>query len=481
MGTAFSWFLARSYLLARRVNLLGMGGVALSVWALIVVVAVFSGFIKGIRSNIRNATPELLITDLPTESSFEEVYGRVEDDPDVVAGSPRLRHYGLYYPIGRGATRLQRSDEAPLSALAFEYVELVGIDSELESTVVNLRSWLENASRKVEDLDHPLTVSKQQFARARELGNAQPLASDRRRLRTPPGILFGAYRTRASRMIRGQEVSLVSARMDRSDPGKPELRKIRRVFAFSGAFNSGHQVFDQTGGLVDIEQLRTMLGHDAGDPASVDLVTDVALRIRAGADLDTVAARLRDKVGDASVLTWEQQNSLFLGAVDQERGMMKLILFAIAVVSTFLIYATMHMMVTQKIKDIGILSALGSSPRGIKQLFLICGVTIGGVGCTVGALIGCTTAIYLDAIDRYVIRGVVSDVATFVSELVGGGAVQLELFPSQLFDLEQIPIVLEPTWIMQVVCGAFAMTLIAAWLPAHRAARFQPVRALGYE
>ena len=46
---AFSWSLAVHYLHSRKVTLLGIGGVALAVWALIVVIGVFSGFVSGIR------------------------------------------------------------------------------------------------------------------------------------------------------------------------------------------------------------------------------------------------------------------------------------------------------------------------------------------------------------------------------------------------------------------------------------------------
>ncbi len=98
MPAAFSWFLATRYLVTRRVNALGVGGVAVAVWALIVVIAVFSGFIGEIRDSIRTSSPELLLTNLAPDRdhSYEALREVIEADQDVLATAPRLSHYGIY-------------------------------------------------------------------------------------------------------------------------------------------------------------------------------------------------------------------------------------------------------------------------------------------------------------------------------------------------------------------------------------------------
>ena len=101
MISAYSTFLARRYLFSRWVNVLGTIGVAVAVWALIVVVAVFSGFIGEIREGIRGATPDLLLSGLAEDTSFAAVDLALRDDRDVASTAPRLRHYGMYYPYGR--------------------------------------------------------------------------------------------------------------------------------------------------------------------------------------------------------------------------------------------------------------------------------------------------------------------------------------------------------------------------------------------
>ena len=46
-------FLAIRYLLTRPINLLGMGGIAIGVWALVVVVSLFSGFLQVIEEHVQ--------------------------------------------------------------------------------------------------------------------------------------------------------------------------------------------------------------------------------------------------------------------------------------------------------------------------------------------------------------------------------------------------------------------------------------------
>ncbi|MEC8251958.1 MAG: ABC transporter permease, partial [Planctomycetota bacterium] len=58
---------------------------------------------------------------------------------------------------------------------------------------------------------------------------------------------------------------------------------------------------------------------------------------------------------------------------------------------------------------------------------------------------------------------------------------QIELFPRGLFDLDEVPCHLEPSWVATVALGAVALSVIVAFLPARKAARLNPVTALSYE
>lgn len=467
MIPAYSGFLAWRYLRTRWVNLLGMLGVAVAVWALIVVIAVFSGFIDEIRSSIRIATPDLLCTGLPLDTSYAELDEVLRADPDVAATAPRLRHHGMYFPYGRVGRRIQQTRGLVTSPLAFDFVELIGVDPAKELETTGLATWIEQGiddGYPVADPEHPLYVPPEREerwrVRSRQPGTPGPLID------TSPGILLSTRRLATGRLELGQQLSVVTARFVRVD-GDTDLVEVRRYFAVAGGFETRHRVLDDTTALIGIDALREMLGQHPDDPFAVDVVSDVAIRVRAGADSAVVAARLQDALAadfGASVLTWEEQNHVFLGAVDQERGMMKLILFAVMLVSAFLIYSTLHMTVTQKIKDIGILSSMGAAPSGVLRIFLISGAVVGVVGCALGVVTGVLSAYYLN------------DVNDWMRARFG-----VELFPTELYALDRVPYDIEPGWVVQVALLALAITLLAAWLPARRAARMDPVRALAYE
>lgn len=475
MASAYSWFLALRYLLSRWVNILGMGGVAVSVWALIVVVAVFSGFIEGTRTDTRNGAPDILVAGLPHEASFTEFDRTIRDVPGVAATAPRLSHFSLYYVLDRFMVRVGLTDPMPISGLGFDFIEVVGIDPEREAQTTKFRDWLTDAGIPVENLDRPFSMSPERFAHVRRERDPEAEVP----LRTPPGILIGDTRARSSWISYGSELSLVSAR----EPGNSddEIRKVRRVFAVGGTVSTRNRVFDSTKALVHIDEMRELLGYGIFDP---DVVDAIAVRAEPGSDLVTLAAAIEAAFDDPNIraLTWEQQNGILLGTVDHERAMMKIILLTLTLVAAFLIYATMNMMVTQKIKDVGILSAIGASERGIRDVFLLCGSTIGVVGSSVGAVSGWLTARYLDEINRYFIGGTVTDCVNAVRSWVGAAEIErLSIFPPTLYSIDRIPVLIEPAWIAQVVTVALFTTLFAAWLPARRAAHLEPVRALGYE
>lgn len=468
MPSAFAWHLAFRFLLTRWVNLLSATGVAVAVWALIVVIAVFSGFIGDIRDNLHSATPDLLVTDLPADQDEAPVRAVTDADPDVIASAPRAEHYGVIFYRGRRIELLPTQNTREAEPADINFVRVLGIDAQAEARTTGLTAWLEGVrpAARVGNLEQPFAI-EDEVART-GLAISAPDIDPNLRF---DGILLGEHRLRDSDWgadyQRGRMLDLVSARFVEGDDGM-EPAEIKASFQEAGAFASRHRTFEATTALVPIESVRTMLGHDAEDEESVALVTSVALKLADNANITAARQRIADSLAAADiscrVLTWEQQNATFLGAVDQERNMMKVVLFAVMLIAAFLIYATLHMMVVQKTKDIGVLSALGGDRGSIQGTFLICGFVIGMLGCTLGAALGLLSLVYLNPFNDW------------LYDTYG-----LELFPRTLYDLPEIPWRLEPTWLVQVLVGALLLTLFVAWLPARRAARMRPVEALSYE
>lgn len=494
MIDAFGPFLALRYLWRRPIMLLGILGVTFAVWALLVVDGVFTGFVSEIRSDVRRSTADILVTDLPHETAYEPLREVIESDPAVTLSAPRLRHHGLM------RARLQRDGGLMTSPVNFEgmtmdsgYALLLGIDPLREPEVTELEAWIERAPAAIRHgyhVDPPGSTAldesdPERRGYLRVPDRAEWEARGRAGLQRPadvddyrsqwPGFLAGWRRLPSMPLRPGDPVDLITARFRLEPDGSSRILTRRMPFAFAGYFATGHRLFDQGTILLPIETLRTLLGHDITDEASLDIITDVAVRLREGLStteihackqrlLEAVQALLPPGSPPCTVIDWQEQNSVFLRAIDQEHSMMQLVLLVVMLVAGFVIYAMLHLMVIQKVKDVGILAAVGGSPRGIGSIFLICGLVVGGIGALLGALSGWLSVHYLNDINDWVY-------ATW----------KLSLFPRHLFDLPIIPVRLETDWIIQVASGALLLALVVAMLPARKAARMDPVNALSYE
>lgn len=281
---------------------------------------------------------------------------------------------------------------------------------------------------------------------------------------------LGRMHALASGPVPGQRIDILGA-VRRVEGSASKIVSLSFYAHVSGAYATPYRAVETAYAFVPIDVLRKAMGYDpdilgpADEP--LDPVSEVAVKAKPGTDLDALASRLSGALTNkfaARVLTWQQQNSTYLSAVAHERALMKFVLFVVLLVSAFMIYAMLHMMVMQKWKDVGILTALGATPRGIATIFVLCGLIVATAGSLLGTALGIWSAVRVDDLDRW------------FSENFGAS-----LFPRNIYVIAKIPHSLEPAWIAQVICFTIGLALIVSWLPARRAARLSPVEALSYE
>ena len=315
-----------SDLLSRWVNVLGVLGVSVAVWALIVVPSVFAGFIADIYSEVRGTSPDLMLTGLPHDTAYEPLRKALAADSDVVALSPRLRHYGAIYQRSGGSDRTFSAD-ADFSSVGTNFVQLIGIDPEAEAKVTHLQEWLANARgalvevSKAQWAPEPLGPDLQVPGELERRGrNAHGLpTSEHGEWRSIwPGMLLGGRRLAGMPLLRtGYPIDLVAVAWAQHGGanGDAGVTTLKKTFACAGAYATGARLFDEVTALVAIEPLREMLGESALDSSSIELVTDVAIRAKDGLSehqLANLAKRLRTLVvpvlgkdTTAEVLTWQ--------------------------------------------------------------------------------------------------------------------------------------------------------------------------------
>ena len=151
-------FLATRYLLSRPINLLGMGGVTLGGWALIVVVSIFSGFLRVVGEHVRSASADISVWFLPESARFAPLQKAILEIPNVAATAPRLVHFGLLNRPGEQPSPPPLLGRGALQGGDTPFVFVLGIDPERDRATTALDSWLLAVApgNRVKDPSHPL-------------------------------------------------------------------------------------------------------------------------------------------------------------------------------------------------------------------------------------------------------------------------------------------------------------------------------------
>jgi lipoprotein-releasing system permease protein len=136
----------------------------------------------------------------------------------------------------------------------------------------------------------------------------------------------------------------------------------------------------------------------------------------------------------------------------------------IIAVAGFGILSTFFMIVVEKTRDIGTLKALGASGRGVMSIFLSYGLLLGCVGSGVGMIGG------------LIFVAKINSIAGLIERLTGQ-----EVFDPTVYYFSEIPTIIHPFTLAWVMAGAVAIAAMASVLPALRAARMHPVKALRFE
>lgn len=169
-------------------------------------------------------------------------------------------------------------------------------------------------------------------------------------------------------------------------------------------------------------------------------------------------------LGAVDVLTWEDRNSTLIGAIKKETGLVLFIFGIISLTSVFLVLAIFWSMISERTKDIGILRALGASGPGVAWLWVRYGLAIGVVGSLLGGVLAYTVITNINAIHDWM-----------------GRSLGLTIWDPQVYYFTRIPEDFSIAKAFIIVAAGIASCGLGALIPAWRAARMDPVRALRFE
>jgi len=331
-------------------SVIAIAGMAIGVMALIVVLAVMSGFEDELRSKILGTTSHILVMD---------VSGRGIEDPDHVLTLARQQ------PGVRSAAPFVLQQVMLTHRDAASGVVLRGIDPETE------RRELQQRVRQ---------------------GSLADLAGPE------PRIALGRELARSLGAFVGDTVTAISPKGAVTAVGTiPKMRPLKVV----AIFEIGLYEYDAALAYTSIEtaqQFADMGGRVSG--VEVRLVDVYQARRIAGELGRTLGLPYWTR-------DWTEMNRNLFSAIQLEKTAMFVILTLIVCVAAFAIISHLILMVSEKRREIGVLRALGASGRSIMLIFMAEGVLIGLVGTIAGTVLGATIGFIQD---RYHIVKIPGDV-----------------------------------------------------------------------
>lgn len=234
----------------------------------------------------------------------------------------------------------------------------------------------------------------------------------------------------------GDKITLVSA----------ENQELPLVIG--GVFESGYYDYDVNMVIIPLATAQYLLYLDENDVTSLEVTLFNPYKA------EEVADKIFNKYGFLS-RTWGDQNRNLLSALALEKTVMIVVFSLIVVIAGFVVWVIMNMLVREKIKDIGIMRAMGFSKKTIMRIFLFEGMTLGGVGIIAGTFLSLSILWY---VENYSISGI-----------------------TNIYYLTKIPVELSLKEIITIIFVNIIIIFLSSVFPAYRAGKMETMEALRHE
>ena len=352
----FELFIGLRYLKAKRkstfisiITFISTAGVALGVMALIVVLAVMTGFEEDLKDKILGTNAHVVVTHNGTPmEDYQQVMAKLKGFKGVLAATPFIYN------------QVMLSSGKNVSG-----VVLRGIDVRTDRQVTKLSKSIVEGS-----LD--------------QLDPAMGSGFDAK-----PGLVVGKELAKHLGLLVGDTVNVISPMGNITPLGMmPRMKPFRVV----GIFNTGMFEYDSTLAYISLAQAQAFF--DLGDT-----VTGIQLKVddvyHTG---ELVRAINQTMAPEYYARDWMQMNRNILFALKTEKMVMFIILTLIVLVAAFGIASTLFMVVMEKTRDIAILKSMGATGLSIMKIFVLEGLIIGVIGTILGVASGLLIALNLEPI-----------------------------------------------------------------------------------
>ncbi len=339
----FELFVARRYLRAKRkqavisvITFISIGGVAAGVMALVIALAINTGFRNTLQKNLLGATAHVTVLEKEPGNGikdWEAIVPKLRTIPGVIKASPGL--YGTVFFAGpiQGAGGV-----------------LKGIPMTGEQAAADVLIHLKQGN----------------LANLRQSGRY-------------PGVIMGSKLAQSTGMLMDSVITVMSPQGELTPMGpRPAYYRFRVV----GVFESGFYDLDSAWAFTDLKSAQRVLSLG-------DVVNSIELKLANPENAPAVAAACDKIVGPRlTATTWMEQNRQLRNALRMERVVTVVTIGLIELVAALNILITLVMMVMEKYRDVAVLMSMGAKRDQIRRIFMYQGLLIGLVGTAIGLVLG---------------------------------------------------------------------------------------------
>ncbi len=227
-------------------------------------------------------------------------------------------------------------------------------------------------------------------------------------------------------------------------------RKRFMQFSVRGIFNSGMTEFDKNSIYIKIDDAKTLFKME-------EQISGYILRLKNVGELDNINKLINSNISYPLMsMSWKEKNRALYKWLKVQRWPILFIFGLITLVAIVNIASSLLMIIIDKTKQIGLLSAIGMPRKKIKEIFLIKGLIIGFFGTFIGSLIAVILAFLQN---NYKIIGV----------------------PEDIYFMNFIPIDIDFIQILMISLISLIVSSLVSYWPSVRSSKIPPAEALKYE
>ncbi|MEE9190124.1 MAG: FtsX-like permease family protein [Candidatus Neomarinimicrobiota bacterium] len=263
---------------------------------------------------------------------------------------------------------------------------------------------------------------------------------------SPGNIVIGKRLADKLGIILGDRLVL----FDLYSMGQLGSRKRLKQLTVVGLFHSGLLEYDRTITYLNIHDAQYLFNME--HKVSGRIITLIEPK-----ELNTLRNHLNDFLSyPYFMLSWKEKHRILFDWIALQKWPILIIFGLIAFVGVVNIISSLSMIIFEKFREIGILKALGFSNKIIKQIFLIEGIIIGGLG----SIIGC---------------GIALGIAVLQIKF------QIISIPEDIYFMDHIPIGIDWMMTLMIFLMGILSAMLAAFWPTLKAGSIQPAEAMRYE